>query len=129
MREYDALGNPRQNCAVRSRQREETPETGVHHLHTVVDQVRHALLNCDRIDAWRYGERAGIRFADVLSDLDKRQTAASARAKDAIAIAEPHCPAPVSVTIALVPASLLKKTCGTAVLGLCEPTGETPSYL
>ncbi len=47
----------------------------------------------------------------------------------AMASAVPHCPAPVSVVIALVPASLLKKAWATAVFGLCEPTGLAPSYL
>ncbi len=42
---------------------------------------------------------------------------------------EPHCPAPVSVLSRLMPASLLYQACGTAVFGLCEPAGETPSYL
>jgi hypothetical protein len=27
------------------------------------------------------------------------------------------------------PARALAKACGTAVFGLCEPAGETPSYL
>ena len=42
---------------------------------------------------------------------------------------EPHWPAPVSVESRLMPASLLYQACGTAVFGLCEPAGETPSYL
>ena len=47
----------------------------------------------------------------------------------AIAMAEPHCPAPVSVAMRRMPASLLKYACGTAVFGLWLPAGETPSYL
>src|SRR6188472_3126227 len=47
----------------------------------------------------------------------------------AIAIADPHWPAPVSVAIRVMPASLLKYACGTAVFGLCDPAGEPPSYL
>ena len=43
--------------------------------------------------------------------------------------AQPHCPAPVSVVILVMPSAALKKACGTAVLGLCDPTGLTPSYL
>ena len=50
----------------------------------------------------------------------------SAQAK---ASAEPHWPAPVSVTSLPMPAWAFSKACGTAVLGLCEPAGETPSYL
>ena len=47
----------------------------------------------------------------------------------AIASAVPHWPAPVSVVIAFVPASLLKKAWATAVFGLWDPTGLAPSYL
>src|SRR3954470_17115023 len=42
---------------------------------------------------------------------------------------EPHCPAPVSVTSLPIPACAFSYACGTAVFGLCEPAGETPSYL
>ena len=42
---------------------------------------------------------------------------------------EPHWPAPVSVVSFLIPALALANACGTAVFGLCEPVGETPSYL
>ena len=42
---------------------------------------------------------------------------------------EPHCPAPVSVVSFLMPAFAFSYACGTAVFGLCEPAGETPSYL
>ena len=42
---------------------------------------------------------------------------------------EPHCPAPVSVASFLTPALAFSYACGTAVFGLCEPDGETPSYL
>ena len=42
---------------------------------------------------------------------------------------EPHCPAPVSVAIFLMPACWLYQACGIAVFGLCEPAGDTPSYL
>ena len=42
---------------------------------------------------------------------------------------EPHWPAPVSVVSFLTPACALAYACGTAVFGLCEPAGETPSYL
>ena len=41
----------------------------------------------------------------------------------------PHCPAPVSVVSFLIPAAAFSYACATAVLGLCEPGGETPSYL
>src|SRR5436309_13347359 len=47
----------------------------------------------------------------------------------AIDTAEPHWPAPVAVATRFVPASLLKYACAIAVLGLCEPAGDTPSYL
>ena len=43
--------------------------------------------------------------------------------------AEPHWPAPVSVVSRSVPACLLYQACGTAVLGLWLPGGETPSFL
>ena len=42
---------------------------------------------------------------------------------------EPHCPAPVSVVSRVTPSCLLSKACATAVFGLCDPVGETPSYL
>jgi hypothetical protein len=42
---------------------------------------------------------------------------------------EPHWPAPVSMVSRFVPSSALKYACTMAVLGLCEPVGETPSYL
>ena len=42
---------------------------------------------------------------------------------------EPHWPAPVSVTSLSMPACLFAYACGTAEFGLCEPAGETPSYL
>jgi hypothetical protein len=42
---------------------------------------------------------------------------------------DPHCPAPVSVVSLRMPACAFSYACGTAVLGLCEPAGETPSYL
>jgi len=42
---------------------------------------------------------------------------------------EPHCPAPVSVESLSMPACLFAYAWGTAVLGLCDPAGETPSYL
>jgi hypothetical protein len=42
---------------------------------------------------------------------------------------EPHWPAPVSVASFLMPAWALYQACGTAVLGLWLPAGETPSYL
>ena len=45
------------------------------------------------------------------------------------ASADPHWPAPVSVASLRTPSSRLKYACGTAVFGLCEPVGETPSYL
>ena len=48
---------------------------------------------------------------------------------DASASAEPHWPAPVSVDSRRTPASLLAYACATALFGLCEPAGETPSYL
>ncbi len=48
---------------------------------------------------------------------------------DAIASAEPHWPAPVSVTRRSMPASLFAYACATALFGLCDPAGETPSYL
>ena len=42
---------------------------------------------------------------------------------------QPHWPAPVSVTSLRIPACAFSYACGTALLGLCEPAGETPSYL
>src|SRR3954452_17711596 len=42
---------------------------------------------------------------------------------------EPHWPAPVWVVSFLMPARAFSYACGTAVFGLCEPAGETPSYL
>ncbi len=42
---------------------------------------------------------------------------------------EPHWPAPVSVVSFVMPARAFSYACGTAVFGLCEPAGETPSYL
>src|SRR6185436_4143304 len=42
------------------------------------------------------------------------------------AIEEPHWPAPVSVAIFFTPACAFSYACGTAVLGLCDPAGETP---
>src|SRR4051812_27747186 len=42
---------------------------------------------------------------------------------------DPHCPAPVSVASLRMPASALAWACATAVLGLCDPAGEPPSYL
>ena len=48
---------------------------------------------------------------------------------DANASALPHWPAPVSVVSRVTPSARLKKACGTAVLGLCEPAGETDSSL
>ena len=47
----------------------------------------------------------------------------------ASASADPHCPAPVSVASRSTPASLFAYAWATALLGLCEPAGETPSYL
>ena len=47
----------------------------------------------------------------------------------AIAMDEPHWPAPVSVAMRRIPASLLKYACGTAVFGLCDPAGDTLSFL
>ena len=47
----------------------------------------------------------------------------------ASASAEPHWPAPVSVDSLSIPACLFSHACGTAEFGLCEPAGETPSYL
>jgi hypothetical protein len=47
----------------------------------------------------------------------------------ASASAEPHWPAPVSVERRFTPACLLAYAWATALLGLCEPAGETPSYL
>ena len=45
------------------------------------------------------------------------------------ASALPHCPAPVSVVRRVTPSWALYQACGTAVFGLCEPDGLTPSYL
>ena len=42
---------------------------------------------------------------------------------------EPHWPAPVSVVSLRMPARAFSYACGIAVFGLCEPDGETPSYL
>ena len=53
----------------------------------------------------------------------------SANRLHAKANAEPHCPAPVSVASFLTPACAFSYACGTAVLDLCEPEGEPPSYL
>ena len=53
----------------------------------------------------------------------------SPNSEQANASDEPHCPAPVSVASFLIPALAFSYACGTAVLGLCEPAGETPSYL
>ena len=53
----------------------------------------------------------------------------SPNSEQAKASAEPHCPAPVSVASRSMPACLFAYACATAVLGLCEPAGETPSYL
>ena len=41
----------------------------------------------------------------------------------------PHWPAPVSVVSRVTPSWWLYQACGTAVFGLCEPAGLTPSYL
>ena len=51
------------------------------------------------------------------------------KSEHAKASAEPHWPAPVSVVSFLTPACALACACATAVFGLCEPAGETPSYL
>ena len=51
------------------------------------------------------------------------------KAWQAKANAEPHCPAPVSVASFFTPARAFACACATAVLGLCDPGGETPSYL
>ena len=53
----------------------------------------------------------------------------SPNSAQANASAEPHCPAPVSVESFAIPACAFSYACGTAVFGLCEPAGETPSYL
>jgi hypothetical protein len=53
----------------------------------------------------------------------------SPNSEQANASEEPHWPAPVSVTSRLMPAWAFSYACGTALLGLCEPAGETPSYL
>ena len=53
----------------------------------------------------------------------------SPNSEQANASAEPHCPAPVSVVRRLIPARAFSYACATAVFGLCEPDGETPSYL
>src|SRR3954447_24923608 len=53
----------------------------------------------------------------------------SPNSRHANASDEPHWPAPVSVASFLMPACALAYACGTAVLGLCDPAGETPSYL
>ena len=53
----------------------------------------------------------------------------SPKYSQAMARAQPHCPAPVSVVSALMPSSLLKKAWASAVLSLCEPTGERLSFL
>ena len=45
------------------------------------------------------------------------------------ASAEPHWPAPVSVTSFRIPACAFSYACGIALLTLCEPAGEPPSYL
>ena len=50
----------------------------------------------------------------------------SAQAKES---ALPHCPAPVSVVIRVIPNCLLYHACGTAVFGLWLPAGETLSFL
>ena len=49
--------------------------------------------------------------------------------EQAKARAEPHWPAPVSVVRRLTPARAFSYAWATAVFGLCEPAGETPSYL
>ncbi len=49
--------------------------------------------------------------------------------RQAKASADPHWPAPVSVASFFTPARAFSKACGTEVFGLCEPAGETPSYL
>ena len=53
----------------------------------------------------------------------------SPKSEHANASEEPHWPAPVSVESYLTPAWAFSYACGTAVFGLCEPAGETPSYL
>ena len=53
----------------------------------------------------------------------------SPNSEQAKASEEPHWPAPVSVASFFTPALAFSYACGTAVLGLCEPAGETPSYL
>ena len=53
----------------------------------------------------------------------------SPNSRHAKASAEPHCPAPVSVQSFRTPACAFSYACATAVFGLCEPAGETPSYL
>ena len=49
--------------------------------------------------------------------------------EQASASAEPHWPAPVSVESFSMPAYLFSYACAIALFGLCEPAGETPSYL
>ncbi len=49
--------------------------------------------------------------------------------EQASASAEPHWPAPVSVESFFTPAFAFSYACGIALFGLCEPAGETPSYL
>jgi hypothetical protein len=49
--------------------------------------------------------------------------------RQAKARALPHWPAPVSVVSLRTSAWALANAWGTAVLGLWEPAGETPSYL
>ena len=53
----------------------------------------------------------------------------SPNSEHANASADPHWPAPVSVDSRSIPAWAFSYACATAVFGLCEPAGETPSYL
>ena len=53
----------------------------------------------------------------------------SSKSVHANATAEPHWPAPVSVASLAMPASAFSYACATAVLALCEPAGDVPSYL
>ena len=53
----------------------------------------------------------------------------SPNCEQANASAEPHWPAPVSVTSFFTPACAFSNAWAIAVFGLCEPAGEVPSYL
>ena len=53
----------------------------------------------------------------------------SPKSWQARASADPHCPAPVSVALPIPARCWGNKACATAVFGLWDPAGETPSYL